>query len=110
MWDFCHGTESALSRVGELRDSEWKGMLNGGATPLRLDNSSQSAIEVLKTVVNSMTGETILLLQRQIVDEKRPYAKTDDARIANGKGIYLIEPSPRPAVFRWLRRGTGVHF
>jgi hypothetical protein len=86
-WDIGQ-PERRLEREGELRNELWKHMLDGPqrATMLRLDNSTDSALEIVKTIVGNMTGPTpygtVLLLQRQIVEEKKSYAKTDAGLIA----------------------------
>ncbi|KAJ2914235.1 hypothetical protein MD484_g6179, partial [Candolleomyces efflorescens] len=82
-------------REGHLRAEVWKGMLDHPpkATMTRLENSSSSALEVVKIILTSMNGVTPLLIQRQIVDDKKSYNKTDAARTArpqNGSGLSKV--------------------
>jgi hypothetical protein len=76
-------------REGELRDGLWKGMLDGSATMLRLDDKTDSALNVVKKIFCSMSGPRAkgmaLLLQRQIVDERKPYGKTSAGQVTTSK-------------------------
>jgi hypothetical protein len=69
-----------MKREGHLRNELWKGMLDGGAAMHTLDNTADSAYDVVKTIFRRMSGPpaklTVLWLQQQIVDEGRTYAKT----------------------------------
>jgi hypothetical protein len=69
-------------------------MLDGHAkaTMTRLQNTPTSALAVVKIVFEKMNGAP-LLLQRQIVDDKKSYTKTDAGRAAkpqSGSGLSRV--------------------
>ncbi|RXW23213.1 hypothetical protein EST38_g2621 [Candolleomyces aberdarensis] len=99
-WDLC------TEEVGQRREKELKaqlrsGMADGqshplGAAMVRLKNTPQSALELVETIVVP-PREMVLLIQKQIVDMRMPFEKTDAGRFpkpvnglfAKWRGLYL---------------------
>jgi hypothetical protein len=95
-WDMCQ-TESVspVQRENELRNTFWHSMLSGPqqAGLVRLYDSPSSALDVVKKIINHTLASvgTVLLLQRQIVDERKSFVKTDAGLLVRPRSESLLE-------------------
>ncbi|KAK1750450.1 P-loop containing nucleoside triphosphate hydrolase protein, partial [Echria macrotheca] len=77
MWDTID-TNTATQRESELRDTFWAPMLNGGSTLHRHIATTDSALQILRSLVDKAQPRRVLSLQNELVVE----GKTLDATAA----------------------------
>jgi hypothetical protein len=87
---------------GESREKEvWSSFWNGRADPplqertmARLDNSPDSAGEVIETILGRMEDSGVVLsLQKQLVDKRKSLPQTDAAKELRAKILELLHES-----------------
>ena len=69
MWDEVDETVG-LERLSELKATYWKGMVSHGSTPIRYDNSQESAKQLLQEAAEKSSENRRLMLQKEVTDMK----------------------------------------
>jgi len=68
--------EDGLNREEELTDTHWRVMLDAGYRTKRFEDDQSSALGFIQLLVDGLMKDVFLLLQKELVDEKKILQET----------------------------------
>ena len=86
MWDKVRDRNVAGNRVQQLEAHFWKPLIDQGAHHRRFDNTSESAWDI----IHDVTGQTVLLLQEELVDAEMKLNETSAGRALHSQAHKLF--------------------